>query len=71
MQTYGYEPVKTQLGFGDQMSFVFYEFPINILRMLAWWTRESFLNRVGRNLPSERVVTEKEALARQQKGSTV
>jgi hypothetical protein len=69
MQAYGYEPIRTNLGFWDWVKFLLFELPFNISRMFAWWARESALNRIGRDLPSERVVTEKEALARQQKGS--
>lgn len=60
MQAYGYEPDKFHFGMMDWVRYVFFEFPFNVLRMLAWWTREFFLNRVGRDVPSERIVPEQE-----------
>lgn len=34
------------------------DIPVNYLRMLVWYTREAFLNRVGRSLPSYRIIKE-------------
>ncbi len=61
MQDYGYVPEEFQFGMIDWVRFVFFEFPFNVLRMLIWWLREIFLNRVGRDVPSERIVPEQEA----------
>jgi len=61
MQAHGYEPDQIRLGIIDWVRFLIVEFPFNMVRMLAWWARESFLNRVGRDVPSERIVSEHEA----------
>lgn len=61
MQAFGYEPDQVHFGLVDWVRFVLLEFPFNILRMVVWWTRESVLNRIGRDLPSERIVPEQEA----------
>jgi len=61
MQAHGYVPDEVRLGFVDWVRFIFFEFPFNLLRMLVWWMRESFLNRAGRKVPSERIVPEQEA----------
>jgi hypothetical protein len=71
MRAYSYQPVKTKLRFGDRLRCVLFEFPFNIMRMLMWWIREFVLNRIGRDVPSERIVSEKEAFTRQHKGSIV
>jgi hypothetical protein len=61
MKAHGYEPDPVHFSLVDWIRFVFFEFPFDILRMIVWWLRESILNRVGRDLPSERVVPEQEA----------
>jgi len=61
MQAYGYEPDKFHFGVMDWVRSVFFEFPFNVLRMLTWWLRELILNRMGRDVPSERIVPEQEA----------
>jgi hypothetical protein len=61
LQDYGYKPEKISFSFVDWVQFVVLEFPLNILLMLTWRLRESYLNRVGRNVPSERLLTEQEA----------
>jgi len=60
METYGYEPEKIRMGFADRIGYVVYEFPLNFFRLLMWWLREIYLNRVGRNVPAERIVPEQE-----------
>lgn len=61
MKAHGYEPDPVHFGLVDWIRFVFFEFLFDILRMIVWWIRESILNRIGRDLPSERVVPEQEA----------
>jgi len=61
MRAFGYEPDPVHFGSVDWVRFIFLEFPFDILRMVVWWIRESVLNSIGRDLPSERVVPEQEA----------
>ena len=61
MQKYGYELDRVKLSPLDWIRFVFFEFPFNFARMTAWFAREVIQNRVGRALPEDRVVSEKEA----------
>lgn len=62
MQKYGYEIDQIRFSVFEWLRFIFFEFPFNVARMLAWLGREALLNRVGRALPAERVVSEKEAI---------
>ena len=62
MQKYGYEIDQIRFSVFEWLRFIFFEFPLNVARMLAWLLREALLNRVGRALPAERVVSEKEAI---------
>lgn len=34
------------------------DLPVNYLRMMVWYVREAFLNRIGRSLPSYRIIKE-------------
>jgi hypothetical protein len=61
MQDYGYQPDKIHFSPADWFWFVIFELPFNILRMWAWWGREYYQNRIGRDVPSERLVAEHEA----------
>jgi hypothetical protein len=69
MLDFEYQPVNTPLGFWGWVKFILFDFPLNLTKMLAWRSREYFLNIVGRNLPAERVVSESEARERVHKGS--
>jgi len=62
MQNFGYEMDQIRFSIFDWLRFILFEFPFNMARMLAWLGREAWLNRIGRALPSERVVSEKEAI---------
>ena len=61
MQTHGYKPDQVRFGMDDWGRFLLFEFPVNILRMFAWWSREVVMNQVGRDVPSGRIVSEQEA----------
>ncbi len=61
MQAHGYQPDEIRFSMADWVAFVLVEFPANVLRMAAWWGREFYMNRVGRAVPSERIVSEQEA----------
>jgi hypothetical protein len=56
MLKYGYDLDNINLTFGERIQFLFFDFPINLVKMIAWFGREAILNLVGRNLPSERVL---------------
>ena len=62
MLNFGYEMDQIRFSGFDWLRFILFEFPFNVARMLAWLGREAVLNRIGRALPSERVVSEKEAI---------
>jgi hypothetical protein len=62
MKHYGYQLEEIKFTILDWARFLLYELPYNLARMVTWLGREAVLNRVGRNLPSERVVSEKEAV---------
>jgi hypothetical protein len=62
MRKYGYDVDEINFSISDWIRFVFYEFPNNLARMFAWLAREVILNRIGRALPAERVISEQEAL---------
>jgi len=58
----GYPLEQTKFSLIDWLRFIVFEFPLNLARMIAWLGREAILNRVGRDLPAERVIGEKEAV---------
>jgi hypothetical protein len=60
MAEFDYMPVPIKLSALDRLLFLFFDIPINTLRMLVWYVREAFLNRVGRALPSYRIIEETE-----------
>src|SRR5690606_10336403 len=56
MLKYGYDLDNINLTFGERIQFLFLDFPINLMKMIAWFGREAILNITGRDLPSERVL---------------
>lgn len=56
MVKYGYDLEEIKFSFLERIRFILFDFPINLVLMFAWFGRESILNRIGRNLPSERVL---------------
>jgi hypothetical protein len=62
MAAYGYEPDKVRLLLVEKILFILWDIPFDVLRMLAWLAREAFLNHVGRNVPSDRIVVNRELL---------
>jgi len=63
MPAYGYSLDEVKLSAGQRIRFVLLDLPLNLARMLGWYTREAALNRIGRKVPSERLVHEPESLA--------
>lgn len=56
MMKYGYDLDEVHFSFVEIIRFIFLEFPINMVKMIAWFGREAILNLIGRSLPSERVL---------------
>ena len=60
MTEFKYELELIKLSVLDSFIFLFFDVPLNALRMMAWYILNSFLNLVGRSLPSYRILTETE-----------
>jgi len=54
LKDFGYSFDDIKLSLPDRLRFNFVDRPINIVRMIAWLTREAFRDRVGRQLPEKR-----------------
>ena len=63
MAKYDYTLAKINFSTLGWFRFVFFDIPFELARMLAWLGREAFLDRSGRDLPAERVVSRQEALS--------
>jgi hypothetical protein len=61
MQQFSYDLEKIEFSPLGWIRFALFVFPLNFAKMLAWLGREVYLNQVGRALPSERVVSKREA----------
>jgi hypothetical protein len=61
MLAYGYEMEPIRFSLGDRALFAIGGWPLNMARMIAWRARESIQSRVGRTLPSYRIVTDANA----------
>ncbi len=62
MRKFGYDLEAIEFSIYEWTRFLPIDFPLNFARMFAWLGREAILNRVGRSLPSERVISEQEAV---------
>jgi hypothetical protein len=60
MTEFKYELELIKLSVLDSFIFLFFDIPLNALRMMAWYILNSFLNLVGRSLPSYRILKETE-----------
>ena len=60
MSMFEYEADRVRLSMLESLLFLFFDIPVNYVAMLAWSVREAFLNRVGRPLPSYRIVNDAE-----------
>jgi hypothetical protein len=60
MADYNYAFDLVKLSVLDGLLFLFFDIPLNTLRMLVWYIREIFLNQIGRALPSYRIIKETE-----------
>ena len=60
MADYNYALDLVKLSVPDRFLFLFFDIPLNTLRMLVWYGRETFLNQIGRALPSYRIIKETE-----------
>jgi hypothetical protein len=60
MSNFDYELDRLKLSLLDGLLFTFLDIPVNYGRMAVWYIREAFLNRVGRSLPSYRIIKETE-----------
>ena len=63
MLKYGYGLDGIKFSLLEKLRFVLFDFPFNLARMLAWLGREAILDRIGRSLPAERVVSKQEAFS--------
>jgi hypothetical protein len=55
-----YEMDRVKLSAMENVLFFLFDIPLNSARMFAWRLRESFLNQIGRSLPSYRIVRDSE-----------
>lgn len=62
MAEYGYASDPIILSIGQWLSFVVIDLPFDLVRMAGWYLRESLLNKVGRKVPSYRLVHEHESV---------
>ncbi len=58
MPAYGYALDEIKMSAGQRTRFVLLDLPLNLARMLGWYVREAALNRIGRKVPSRRLITE-------------
>lgn len=56
MGAYGYASEPVELSTGARLRYAVGERPLNLARLLAWYAREAYQSRVGRSLPSYRIV---------------
>jgi hypothetical protein len=70
MLAYGYDPDPVRLRPGERAFYAVGSWPLNMARMIAWRARESIQNRVGRNLPSYRIVADPASRPLDPTGST-
>jgi hypothetical protein len=61
MRAFDYPLVETRLSPRDWLLYGLLDLPLNLARMLAWMGREAYLNRVGRAVPSYRIVSQPRA----------
>lgn len=60
MSDFDYELDKIKLSLSEGLLFMLLDIPVNYVRMMVWYLRESILNRIGRSLPSYRIIKETE-----------
>lgn len=63
MRRYGYPLMEVSLSIGKWIRFFGWEFPLNALLMMAWLMRELWRDMVGRDVPSERLVSPPDVVA--------
>ena len=61
MRQYEYPLVPIHLTIKERLLFALVDQPLNFARMKAWQTRESYLDRKGREIPSYRIVQDASA----------
>ncbi len=61
MLAHGYALQPIHFSTRDRLLFTLVDVPLNLARFLAWTGREAYLNRVGRPVPSYRIVAGPEA----------
>jgi hypothetical protein len=61
MANYGYAHDPVRPGLLGRLRYAAIGWPLNMARLLAWYTREALQNRLGRKLPSYRIVPEPSA----------
>lgn len=62
MDQYGYTSDPVSLSTPDRLQLALVDVPLNLLRMAFWVSREWLLNRVGRKVPSYRLVREERSI---------
>lgn len=56
MLAFNYDLEPLQFSFRDRLSFYSADWPVNLARMVGWWTREGIENRKGRTVPVHTIV---------------
>ena len=57
MSNFGYALDDLEFTSGERLRFLMLDWPLNLVRMLAWTTKEAFLNVKGRTLPARRLTS--------------
>lgn len=56
MLAHNYSPEPIELTLEDKFRYGLVEVPLNLLRLIAWTSREAWLDQIGRAIPSYRIV---------------
>jgi hypothetical protein len=62
MEPYDYAIDNLDFSFSEQMRYLALDWPINVLRLMAWFAKETFLDMKGRTLPARRLITDTHTL---------
>lgn len=68
MAAYGYAVEQVKWTIPQAIRFVLLDLPLNLARMAGWYLREGFLNRVGRQVPSRRLIVDPRSINAEAQG---
>lgn len=68
LSRYDYVVVPVKMTILQSIRFIFLDFSLNFGRMVAWYLREALLNRLGRQVPAERLISETRAVGAEVQG---